>query len=652
MAGILDYFGELVRRGVPESTASKIVSGELPMDQASRAARAAAQGYDLNSPQYHGTASDFVNSQASREGNLGPGFYTTPDPDYAASRSMVAKQKSYNATNAGQNVIPMVTRQGNYLELNQSHRPNRYSDNDAQQYLIEEGYDGIRRSIDGELIETNTFNPADVRSIHAAFDPDQRASKNMLASGAGLGILGAGALGSNNVQADVGSITPVEPGYRDRFEQGLGELLGGDREDYRRARRLAGVMDYIPGLGDAAGVADTVDAYNEGDYIGTGVNSLATLLGAAPLVGPGLSKVVKGSDEKIKDAVDAVTGLLDAFKARQKPREVETNFSTENVTDKKFLAPILDELKVDTQRMEYDKPSVYLPDYYGKNALVTMVDRSPTNTQVFGVNDVPFKTPQQIGGGRDYMFDEINSPGAVFANAEGAVTGILNRKKQIGDEDMLLIPMEMAPTSVDFPDFAPGLHTRYAQSAMSTKDKEYVNDLIRQGGKGYLAKGQDQVPVPDFDIDMEDLDSFLSKLTGPQRKTINNVFDMVNRPSPAQKKSNVRQIEGALSNVEMRAAVSDPDLFNQPSLMQTNNVGLITGGKVPSYHNTYNMGFEGEGLGILDIPREAPPTAQDFLPDLFPRSSPGVIDARDAYAARMGVRTAPINEGLLRRLGY
>ena len=652
MAGILDYFGELVRRGVPESTASKIVSGELPMDQASRAARAAAQGYDLNSPQYHGTASDFVNSQASREGNLGPGFYTTPDPDYAASRSMVAKQKSYNATNAGQNVIPMVTRQGNYLELNQSHRPNRYSDNDAQQYLIEEGYDGIRRSIDGELIETNTFNPADVRSIHAAFDPDQRASKNMLASGAGLGILGAGALGSNNVQADVGSITPVEPGYRDRFEQGLGELLGGDREDYRRARRLAGVMDYIPGLGDAAGVADTVDAYNEGDYIGTGVNSLATLLGAAPLVGPGLSKVVKGSDEKIKDAVDAVTGLLDAFKARQKPREVETNFSTENVTDKKFLKPILDELKVDAQRMEYDKPSVYLPDYYGKNALVTMVDRSPTNTQIFGVNDVPFKNPQQIGGGRDYMFDDINSPGSVFANEEGAVTGILNRKKQMGDEDMLLIPMEMAPTSVDFPDFAPGLHTRYAQSAMSTKDKEYVNDLIRQGGKGYLAQWQAQVPVPEFDIDMEDLDSFLSKLTGPQRKTINNVFDMVNRPSPAQKKSNVRQIEGALSNVEMRAAVSDPDLFNQPSLMQTNNVGLITGGKVPSYHNTYNTGFEGKGLGILDIPRESPATAQDFLPELFPRSSPEFIDSRDAYTARMGVRTAPINEGLLKRLGY
>jgi hypothetical protein len=652
MAGILDYFGDLVRRGVPESTAAKIVSGELPMDQASREARAASQGYDITNPQFHGTSSKFTEMRPSSVGNLGGGVYTTPDPDYASSRAMVAKFKKGTDLNAGQNVVPLTYKQGNYLDLNQAHVPNLYSTAEAQQNLIAQGYDGIRRSIGDDLIETNTFDPSNVRSIYAAFDPDQKNSRNILASATGLGLLGAGIAGSNSARADVGSITPVEPGYRDRFEQGLGELLGGDREDYRRARRLAGVMDYIPGIGDAAGVADTVDAYNEGDYIGTGIGGLATLLGAAPLVGSGLSKAVKGSDQKIRDAIDKVDGLLNAFKARQKPRQVETNFSTENVTDKKFLEPILDELKVDAQRMEYDKPSVYLPDYYGKNALVTMVDRSPTNTQIFGVNDVPFKSPQQIGGGRDYMFDDINSPGSVFANEEGAVTGILNRKKQMGDEDMLLIPMEMAPTSVDFPDFAPGLHTRYAQSAMSTKDKEYVNDLIRQGGKGYLAKGQDQVPVPDFDIDMEDLDSFLSKLTGPQRKTINNVFDMVNRPSPAQKKSNVRQIEGALSNVEMRAAVSDPDLFNQPSLMQTNNVGLITGGKVPSYHNTYNMGFEGEGLGILNIPREAPPTAQDFLPDLFPRSSAGFIDSRDAYTARMGVRTAPINEGLLRRLGY
>jgi len=366
------------------------------------------------------------------------------------------------------------------------------------------------------------------------------------------------------------------------------------------------------------------------------------------------SKVRKAVDgaQGTKVALDQVDGILDTFIARQQPRQIETNFSTENVTDKKYLEPILDDLKVDAQRIQYDKPDIYLPDYYGKNALVTMVDRSPTNSQIFGVNGVDFKTPQHIGGGRDYMFDEANSPGVVFANEGGATTGILNRKDGLGDDDMLIIPMEMAPTSVDFPDFAPGLHTRYAQAAMNKKDKKYVNKLIRSGGGGYLIKSADKTPVPGFDIDMEGLDVFLSGLTGPQRKTINNVFDMVNKPSPGQKKQGVRQLDSALSNAEMRAAVSDPDMFNQKSLMQTNNVGLITGGKAPSNHNTYGMGMQGRGLGVLDIPREAPATAQDFLPELFPLSRPDYIDPTDAYTARMGVRTAEINDGLLKRLGF
>ena len=344
--------------------------------------------------------------------------------------------------------------------------------------------------------------------------------------------------------------------------------------------------------------------------------------------------------------------VINAPESIQLPRQIETNFSTENVTDKKYLEPILDDLKVDAQRIQYEKPEIYLPDYYGKNALVTMVDRSPTNTQIFGVNGVEFKTPQQVGGGRDYMFDDINSPNSVFANEDGATTGMLNRKDELGDDDMLIIPMEMATTSVDFPNFASGLHMRYAQVAMSEKDKRYVNKLIQTGGDGKLIKSVDQTPVPDFDIDLENPDRFLEGLTGPQRKTINNVFDMVNRPSPKQKKKGVRKVDGALSNAEMRAAVSDPEMFNQKSLLQTNNVGLITGGKVPSNHMTYNMGMEGQGLGVLNIPRETPPTAQDFLPELFPMSNPDYLDSTDAYTARMGVRTAEINEGLLKRLGY
>jgi hypothetical protein len=48
---------EIVAMGYPESVAKRISSGELPMDEASRAARAKEQGYDF---EYHGTNSDFM----------------------------------------------------------------------------------------------------------------------------------------------------------------------------------------------------------------------------------------------------------------------------------------------------------------------------------------------------------------------------------------------------------------------------------------------------------------------------------------------------------------------------------------------------------------------------------------------------------------
>jgi len=337
--------------------------------------------------------------------------------------------------------------------------------------------------------------------------------------------------------------------------------------------------------------------------------------------------------------------------ALAQPRAIESGFGTENIDAPRFVDKVLGDLKVDVQRTNFEKPEVNLADHYGKNALITMTDRTPTDHVIYGINDVQFKTPLRLEGGRDYMFDSAHSPGAAWANEQGAMTAMLNRRGKLGGEDMLVIPMEMAPTSVDFPTMAPALHIRYAQVAMKSKDKRYVNSLVKKGGKGFLTKSQDQVKVPKFDIDMENVEAFLSKLSGPQRKTINNVFDMVNRPSSAQKGKGVRQIDGALSNFEMRAAISDPAMFNQKSLMQTTNVGLMTGGQAPSMHSTYNAAMKGKGLGVLKVPEGFQPKAQDFLPDLFKKSNKDYVHPNDAYTTRMGVRTTKIDDALLKRLG-
>ena len=453
-------------------------------------------------------------------------------------------------------------------------------------------------------------------------------------------------------QAVTGSVSDGELLNRPELQGDARTFSDALGDGFSKLMNYGGLLDGPSGADVIGGVVDAYQGAKPELIDALGESAVNRLEGAGLLA----SMVLPGRAGKAA-SLQQVDGILDAFTARQQPRQVETNFSTENVTDKKYLERVLDDLKVDAQRVQYDKPEIYLPDYYGKNAVITMVDRSPTNTQVFGVNGVEFKTPQQIGGGRDYMFDNENYSGLVFANDSGATQSILNRQAALSvdpdsPDDMLLIPMEMATTSVDFPDFAPGLHTRYAQAAMSAKDKKYVNDLIQKGGDGKLSDALEPTAVPGFDIDMEDLDAFLFGLSGPQRKTINNVFDMVNRPSPAQKKKGARQVEGALSNDEMRATVSDPDLYNQESLLQTNNVGVITGGKFPSNHNTYDTGLGGEGLGILNIPRDTPATAPDFLPELFPNSTPEFVDPSEAFTARRGVRTAEINDGLLKRLGY
>tara|TARA_R110002012_G_C11552106_1_gene602581 strand:+ start:85 stop:1107 length:1023 start_codon:yes stop_codon:yes gene_type:complete len=66
---------QLIRQGFPEATAKKILSGELPMDQASRMARAKEQGYDLDTDWVH----------VNRGGIVGEGFddarLPSRDPD-------------------------------------------------------------------------------------------------------------------------------------------------------------------------------------------------------------------------------------------------------------------------------------------------------------------------------------------------------------------------------------------------------------------------------------------------------------------------------------------------------------------------------------------------------------------------------------------
>ena len=50
-------------------------------------------------------------------------------------------------------------------------------------------------------------------------------------------------------------------------------------------------------------------------------------------------------------------------------------------------------------------------------------------------------------------------------------------------------------------------------------------------------------------------------------------------PRPRQVKSGVKKVDSALTNTEMRMIITDPDQRDIPSLMQIENVGIMSGGR-------------------------------------------------------------------------
>lgn len=418
------------------------------------------------------------------------------------------------------------------------------------------------------------------------------------------------------------TIEPINPTIRNRVFNSLFDFFAGDSQDSltrqraaRRANMVSSALDFIPFYGESADISDAKEALDNKNYLQAGLLGAAAVAGQVPALGDAASKGI-----------------------RSIARSIERPGALPNIDNRKFMQDVMDRLELDVSRASYDVPTVNLSDYEGKTALLTMADRTPSGGLLYGINDVNFESPQALGGGRDYMFNESDYPGQVWANSQGYVTAVQNAMKKGKDSEYVILPFGMGTTSVEFPTMHAGTHLRYARQSMSDADARYVDSLIRQNDPDFPGIKSDAV--------LENL----GNMTGPQRKNISNTFDMVNNPSPAQIKNGIRKVDGALSNTQATIAITDPEQYTDPNVLGIRNIGLLSGESAPSMHETYSTGFLGQGIGRLDRPM----TARDFLPELFkkPLTSSGSVNPTDAYTMRLGVRTAPITEGLLKRLGY
>jgi hypothetical protein len=244
--------GSLIRRGIPQSTAQKIVSGELPMDLGSRMARAKEQRktqrlYHAGSPEL--AESLELDPDAGRFGRAGSGTWMSPEPilantympgDISESGTMyqmVVDDSRFptvfgrgnwddvegvlmgpdgevilDDVSGSTNDIARKVREMGYpglifngiTDVGPNYRAaKRSSEMVAEQYGMDPA-DLLRESIgDAADYEVYTvFDPSVARLPSAAFDPDQASSGNLMA-GIGAGAVGAGLMAPDRAEASV-----------------------------------------------------------------------------------------------------------------------------------------------------------------------------------------------------------------------------------------------------------------------------------------------------------------------------------------------------------------------------------------------------------------------------------------------------------------
>jgi len=167
--------------GTSETEATEWTRAEakgLPMDQESRQLRAQEMGFDTDQVLYHGTTADIKDFKDGHAAQRVQGVYLTKDTKVSD------KYTKAEGVKVGA-VYPTYVSMSNPATREILDEIGYGLDGSAmKEELISRGYDGV---VDDLMNEVIVFNPNQIRSVNAAFDPAYRESANILAQGQDMG---------------------------------------------------------------------------------------------------------------------------------------------------------------------------------------------------------------------------------------------------------------------------------------------------------------------------------------------------------------------------------------------------------------------------------------------------------------------------------
>lgn len=177
----------------------------IPMDYDSRMARAKEQGFKPRKKLYHGSsddidAFDLSKTQARDFGFLGKGVYTTGDPkvaDYYANTASQRAKSGYDNWYSEPNVMQLMTKANKSKKIYNDEKTDwsikiangEITPEQLTEKWKSEGYDSVEViEPNGSIHEKLIFDPSDIRSVNAAFDPADIGKSGLLKSVGGVGL--------------------------------------------------------------------------------------------------------------------------------------------------------------------------------------------------------------------------------------------------------------------------------------------------------------------------------------------------------------------------------------------------------------------------------------------------------------------------------
>lgn len=412
--------------------------------------------------------------------------------------------------------------------------------------------------------------------------------------------------------AQYGGMSAVEPSWRDTAQgvladglQAAGFYDDNPRAAARTAGALTGVMDWLPGTGEALAAADAQNEFAQGN-VGMGVLYAA---GALPFVPAGATKAagkaVKAVTNKTELAQPAVDREMDLMQ-RVKDPDLVNEMRLEITPGPALL----------------DDPVVSAEDLEGRGFVSGMSDTSRGDRSVItNANGVEMQTDRW--GGQDYSRQPENAEkGALWAADKGAITGFVNAAKATMDlpgvtRSPIWMPYGMMGASTDYAHMTTDFMYPMALNNMSQRAQRALDKRVREGAGN---KTDYFRPQPDFPgMGKLETEVWLRE-AGHRRKSVAKAIDEFR--------------EDAGVNLSMaRAALVDPDQLD-PRLGNLKTVGVLNMDDMVAngLHPSYPVDINGQYLG-----RFAPGAnlLNDFSPMRRPAGDRKVADDfRTAMEAR------------------